>query len=83
MAFNRYEADAVIAAWRKSGKMLMIAQVLRFWPEYVYLKKLVGDGSFGQAAPGRLLAHFRRAGVGRVVRGPGPERDGPLRTAHP
>jgi len=47
MAFNRAEADAVIAAWGKSGKMLMIAQVLRFWPEYVYLKKLVSDGSLG------------------------------------
>jgi UDP-N-acetylglucosamine 3-dehydrogenase len=48
MAFNRKEADKVMAAWRKSGKMLMFAQVLRFWPEYVYLKKLVSEGSFGR-----------------------------------
>jgi predicted dehydrogenase len=56
MAFNRQEADAVIAAWRKSGKMLMFAQVLRFWPEYIYLKKLVHDGSFGRL----LQASFSR-----------------------
>ena len=56
MAFNRAGADAVMAAWRKSGKMLMIAQVLRFWPEYVYLKKLVSEGTYGRL----LQASFSR-----------------------
>ena len=52
MALNRKEADAVMAAWRKSGKMLMYAQVLRFWPEYVYLKHLVSAGTYGRLLQG-------------------------------
>jgi predicted dehydrogenase len=48
MAFQRREADEVMAAWQESGKFLMIAQVLRFWPEYEYLKKLVDERPFGR-----------------------------------
>jgi len=47
LAFNRAEADAVLAAWQRSGKMFMVAQVLRFWPEYQYLKQLVSTGAYG------------------------------------
>jgi predicted dehydrogenase len=47
MAFDRAGADAVLAAWQRSGKILMIAQVLRFWPEYQYCKKLVVEGTYG------------------------------------
>ena len=56
LAFDRAGADAVLAAWRRSGKMLMIAQVLRFWPEYQYFKGLVDSGEYGRL----LQASFTR-----------------------
>lgn len=59
MAFDRAGADAVLAAWQRSGKMYMVAQVLRFWPEYQYCKKLVDEGTYGplrQASFSRMSA---------------------------
>src|SRR5581483_756749 len=34
---------------KKTGKVLMIAQVLRFWPEYVALEAFIQNGSLGRA----------------------------------
>jgi predicted dehydrogenase len=42
------DADAMIAASTKSGRHLMIAHVLRFWPEYVALREAVTGGELGQ-----------------------------------
>ncbi len=42
------DCDAVIAAHRKSGRKLMIAHVVRFWPEYVSLVELVQSGKLGR-----------------------------------
>ena len=39
MARNPEERAAMQEAAGKSGKFLMIGQVLRFWPEYVFLKE--------------------------------------------
>ncbi len=74
MAYHPAEADAVIAAWRKSGKILMIAQCLRFWPEYVYLKHLVSAGSYGRL----LQASFTRTSGAPEWRGwyADPQRSG-------
>jgi len=41
-------ADNMIAAAKKAGVNLMIAQVLRFWPEYVEIKKRLDRGDLGE-----------------------------------
>lgn len=49
--------DAIMQAHEKSGKILMVAHVLRFWPEYVALIDFVHSGAIGKplsAAAARL-----------------------------
>jgi predicted dehydrogenase len=47
-ALNVADCDEMIEAQRKSGKLLMIAHVLRFWPEYATLVNLVKSGALGK-----------------------------------
>ncbi len=42
------DCNAMIAARNKSGKYLMVAHVLRFWPEYVALADFVKSGKLGK-----------------------------------
>ncbi len=42
------DCDAVSAAHKQSGKRLMLAHVVRFWPEYVALVDLVKSGRLGK-----------------------------------
>lgn len=41
-------ADTMISVVRKAGKKLMVAQVLRFWPEYMEIKKRLDRGDLGE-----------------------------------
>jgi predicted dehydrogenase len=56
MALNVEACDAMIAAAERSGRQLMIAQCIRFWPEYAWTKAAVADGRFGKVQ----AAHFER-----------------------
>lgn len=56
MALNSEDCTAMLEAEKKSGKHFMIAQVLRFFPEYEYLKSCITDGRFGKP----LVAFFDR-----------------------
>jgi predicted dehydrogenase len=56
IALTVEDADAMIAAAERSGKLLMVAQVLRFWPEFALIKDLMESGEYG-ALRG---AHFKR-----------------------
>ena len=47
-ALHVADCDTMIRAKKKSGKILMIAHVLRFWPEYVALEKFVRSGALGK-----------------------------------
>lgn len=47
MAISLAEADRMIAAAERSGRRLMVAHVVRFWPEYVELRRLVESGELG------------------------------------
>lgn len=58
MALTVEDCDRMIAASRASGRVLMVAQVIRFWPEYLYLKSLVDDARYGAIT----TALFRRLG---------------------
>jgi predicted dehydrogenase len=57
IALNLEEADSIIRITGEHGVKFMIAHVIRFWPEYMYIKKVVEDGSFGMpvsATAGRM-----------------------------
>ncbi|NLF19084.1 MAG: Gfo/Idh/MocA family oxidoreductase [Lentisphaerae bacterium] len=47
MGLTARECDAMIAAARRQGRHLAVGQVLRFWPEYSYLKQAIDSGRFG------------------------------------
>lgn len=59
MALNSADCKKMIDAAEKNGKKLMIAQCLRFWPEYEYLKECVESGRYGKVTSG----YFYRGGV--------------------
>jgi len=48
MALSARETKAMIAAAEKAGVTLMVAQCLRFWPEYVALKEYLDSGRLGR-----------------------------------
>lgn len=45
---------------KRSNVRFMVAQVLRFWPEYVYLKEIYDSGRYGKLLSGRMarLGHM-------------------------
>ncbi len=49
MALTVKDCDEVLAAAAKAGGKFMIAQVIRFWPEFVYLRQAIEDRRFGEA----------------------------------
>jgi len=48
MALSLEECDAMIAAAQRTGRLLMVAHVLRFWPEYVAIAELLKSGELGK-----------------------------------
>lgn len=48
MALNEALCADMSAVADECGKVLMIGQVLRFWPEYVFLKKVIDSGEYGK-----------------------------------
>jgi len=52
IALNLKEADEIISAAKKAGVKMMVAHVLRFWPEYVLMKKLFDEGKIGKPLSG-------------------------------
>ncbi len=47
MALTVADCDRMIAAAKAADRRLMIAQCLRFWPEYLYLQKLIVEKPLG------------------------------------
>jgi predicted dehydrogenase len=58
MAIDVESCDRMIAAADEAGVTLMVAQVLRFWPEYMAIKEIVDSGKYGKV----LFAHASRYG---------------------
>ncbi|MDH7568558.1 MAG: Gfo/Idh/MocA family oxidoreductase [Armatimonadota bacterium] len=56
IALTLADADAMVQAARDAGRQLMVAQVLRFFPEFAYVKQVVEGGAYGAL----LGAHFKR-----------------------
>jgi predicted dehydrogenase len=56
MALTSQEAQRMVDAAQRNGVELMVAQCVRFWPEYQYLKETVTSGRLGKL----LKAEFTR-----------------------
>ena len=60
MAGTVADCAAMIEAAQSNERILMIAQVLRFWPEYMVLQDFVRSASYGKV---RSATFVRRAGI--------------------
>lgn len=60
MALDAAQCDAILDAASRSKQILMVAQVLRFWPEYVALREFL---QAGVRSPILEAAFFRRCGL--------------------
>jgi predicted dehydrogenase len=47
LALTVEDGEAIVAAAERSGAIFMVGLVLRFWPEYVELQRLVEHGALG------------------------------------
>jgi len=56
MALDKAQAEEMIAAAGKSGKVLQIGHCIRFWPEYAKTKEIIDSGKYGKVR----AATFRR-----------------------
>ena len=56
IALEAADADAMVAAARKAGKLLMVAHVLPFFPEFDFASRAIRGGSYGKLLGG----HFKR-----------------------
>src|SRR3954470_3094882 len=56
IALTTQDADAMVAAARQAGKLLMVAHVLPFFPEFAYAAQAIRGGQYGKL----LGAHFKR-----------------------
>ncbi len=56
IALTPADADAMVAAAKAAGKLLMVAHVLPFFPEFRYAAEAVRGGQYGKV----LAAHFKR-----------------------
>lgn len=48
MALNVEQCDRMIDASRRTGKLLMVAQCIRFWPEYEHIEQCIKDERHGK-----------------------------------
>lgn len=48
MALTAADCDAMIAATKNAGVNFMVADVIRFWPEYAVIKQILDSGRYGK-----------------------------------
>jgi len=56
IALTRKDADAMLQAASKAGKLLMVAHVLPFFPEFKFAAEAIRGGQYGKL----IAAHFKR-----------------------
>ncbi len=56
IALSPQDADAMVSAAKAAGKLLMVAHVLPFFPEFRYAAEVIRGGQHGKV----LAAHFKR-----------------------
>lgn len=77
IALTISDAQAMIDAADRAGRLLLIAHVLRFWPEYGRLRELVAAGTIGKptSALARRLAYYPSDPLARQTQNGGPVVD--------
>ena len=60
MALTAEECDQMVSASREADRVLMVGQVLRFWPEYLHLEDFVKSGKHGKVIAATFV---RRCGL--------------------
>jgi predicted dehydrogenase len=86
IALSPQDADAMVSAARSAGKLLMVAHVLPFFPEFKYAAEVIRGGQYGRV----LAAHFRRviakpdwsADIGDTAKTGGPAVDLHIHDTH-
>ena len=63
IALRPQDADAMVAAAKQAGKLLMVAHVLPFFPEFAFAAEAIREREVRQAARGALQARHREAGL--------------------
>ena len=48
IALTLEDAEAIVAAAERAGRLLVVGLVLRFWPEYVELRRIAASGELGR-----------------------------------
>jgi predicted dehydrogenase len=79
IALKPEQADAMVAAAKASGKLLMVAHVLPFFPEFKYAAEVIRDGRFGKLLAGNFKRVISRpdwsADIGDAAKTGGPAID--------
>jgi predicted dehydrogenase len=86
IALNTKDADAMVQAATKAGKLLMVGHVLPFFPEFAFAAKVIRDDRWGRV----LGAHFKRvisrpewsADIGDAAKTGGPAVDLHIHDTH-
>ncbi len=86
IALNVSDADAMLAAAKANGRLLMVAHVLPFFPEFAYALEAVKSGRYGELQ----AAHFSRliskpdwsSGIADADRSGGPAIDLHIHDTH-
>lgn len=86
IALTTTDADAMVAAAKTAGKMLLVAHVLPFFPEFKYAAQVIKSGQFGKL----LAGHFKRvisrpdwsADIGDAAKTGGPAVDLHIHDTH-
>ncbi len=86
IALKSEEADVMVAAGQNSGKLLMVAHVLPFFPEFAFAAQVVREQTYGKL----LGAHFKRvisqpdwsADIGDAAKTGGPAVDLHIHDTH-
>lgn len=86
IALTPQDADSMVSAARSAGKLLMVAHVLPFFPEFRYSAETIRSGAYGKV----LAAHFRRiiakpdwsADIGDAAKTGGPAVDLHIHDTH-
>src|SRR5262249_50820563 len=79
IALTAQDADAVVAAARKAGRLFMVAHVLPFFPEFRFAADAVRSGKYGKLIGGHLTGVISRpdwsADIGDAAKTGGPAVD--------
>jgi len=86
IALTTDDADAMVAAARKAGKLLMVAHVLPFFPEFRFLAETIRGGQYGKLLGGHFTRVISRpdwsADIGDASKTGGPAIDLHIHDTH-